>query len=89
MPGLPTGAAVDLHWKKPVNSGPRPLSFAEAVEDLAEATGRTTRYVRGSTERHAALLVEQDVPEEVVVRLTRVLTELLDGRNARAVQSHR
>ena len=59
---------------------PRPLSFAEAVEALAAATGRSIRYVRVPTERDAALIAEQDVPEEVVVRLTRVLNELLDGR---------
>ena len=64
--------------------GPRQLSFAGAVEDLAEATGRTIRYVRVSTERYAALLAEQDVPEEVVVRLRRVIDKLVDGRNAAA-----
>jgi hypothetical protein len=46
-------------------------------------TGRRIRYLPVSTERDAALLSTQDVPEEVVARLTRVLTELLDGRNAR------
>jgi uncharacterized protein YbjT (DUF2867 family) len=61
-------------------SEPRPLSFAGAVEELAAATGRSIRYLRVSTERDAALIAEQNVPEEVVVRLTRVLTELLDGR---------
>jgi uncharacterized protein YbjT (DUF2867 family) len=65
-------------------TGPRQLSIAGAVEDLAEATGRTIRYVRVSTERYAALLAEQDVPEEVVVRLRRVIDKLVDGRNAAA-----
>jgi hypothetical protein len=59
---------------------PRPLSFAEAVEALAAATGRSIRYVHVPTERDAALVAGQDVPEEVVVRLTRVLNELFDGR---------
>ena len=63
-------------------TGPRVLSFNEAVERLAETTGRRIRYICVSTERHAALVVEHDVPDEVLVRLTRVLTKLLDGRDA-------
>jgi uncharacterized protein YbjT (DUF2867 family) len=65
-------------------SGPREVSFAEAVEELAAATGRRIRYMRASTERYAALLAGQDVPEEVVVRLRRVMDELVDGRNGAA-----
>jgi hypothetical protein len=61
---------------------PRLTSFSEAVEELAVATGRTIRAMRISSERCAALLVGQDVPEEVVVRLRRVVSELLDGRHA-------
>jgi uncharacterized protein YbjT (DUF2867 family) len=64
-------------------TGPRLLTFAEAVEELAEATGRTIRYVPVSAEHYAALLAQHELPEEVVTRLTRVFTELLDGRNAR------
>jgi uncharacterized protein YbjT (DUF2867 family) len=64
-------------------TAPRPMSFAEAVEELAAATGRRIRYVRVSTEREAALIAEPDVPEEVVVRLTRVLNELLAWRDDR------
>jgi hypothetical protein len=64
-------------------AGPRISSFDEAVEHLAEATGRAVRYVRVSTERCAALLADHDVPDEVIVRLTRVLATLLDGGNAR------
>ena len=64
-------------------TGPRLLTLAEAVEELAQATGRRIRYVRVSTERYAALLAEQQVPDEDVARLTRIFTELLDGRNAR------
>lgn len=63
-------------------TGPRLLTFAEAVEELAEATGRSIRYVRVSAERYAALLAEQSVPDEVVAHATRLFTELLDGRNA-------
>jgi uncharacterized protein YbjT (DUF2867 family) len=60
-----------------------PVSFAEAVEELAETSGRTIRYMRSSSERYAALLAEQDVPDAVVVRLRRVIDKLVDGRDAR------
>jgi uncharacterized protein YbjT (DUF2867 family) len=62
-------------------AGPQISSFDDAVERLAEATGRTIHYVRVSTERCAALLADHDVPDEVVARLTRVLATLLDGGN--------
>jgi uncharacterized protein YbjT (DUF2867 family) len=65
-------------------TGPRESSFAEAVEQLAEATGRRIRYMRASTERDAALLAGRDVPEEVVVRLGRVIDKLIDGRDGTA-----
>jgi hypothetical protein len=63
---------------------PRPLSFSDAVEELAVATGRTIRYMRISTERCVALLAGQDVPEEDVVRLRRVVTALLDSSRSPA-----
>ena len=64
-------------------TGRRRVSFVEAVEGLAVATGATVRYLPVSTERSAALLADPRVPEEVVVRLRRVVTELLDVRDAR------
>jgi hypothetical protein len=53
--------------------------FDTAVEQLAAATGRRIRHVRVSTGRCAALLADHDVPDEVVVRLTRVLATLVDS----------
>jgi uncharacterized protein YbjT (DUF2867 family) len=59
--------------------GPRRLSFAEAVEDLADVTGRRLRYVRVSSEHCAALVAARDVPDGVVARLTRVIDELFES----------
>jgi hypothetical protein len=64
-------------------TGPPQTPFAAAADELAVVTGRRIRHLRVSTKRDAALLSTQDIPEEVVARLTRVLTELLDGRNTR------
>jgi uncharacterized protein YbjT (DUF2867 family) len=64
-------------------TGPRLLTFAEAVQEIAQATGREIRYVPVSVEEHAAAAAEHGVPAEVVDLLTYLFTEVLDGRNAR------
>jgi uncharacterized protein YbjT (DUF2867 family) len=59
--------------------GPRRLSFAEAVEELAGVTGRRLRYMSVTGEQCAALLAARDVPDGVVARLTRVIDELFES----------
>src|SRR5919202_1235635 len=63
-------------------SGPRLLTFAEAVTEIAEATGRQMHYVPVSIEDHAAAAAEHGVPDDVITLLTYLFTEVLDGRNA-------
>jgi len=64
-------------------TGPRLLTFAEAVQEIARAVGREIRYVPISIEDFAAAAAEQGVPSEVVEMLTFLFGEVLDGRNAR------
>jgi uncharacterized protein YbjT (DUF2867 family) len=64
-------------------TGPRPLTFAETVGEIARATGRELRYVPVSIEEHAAAAAEHGVPAEVVELLTYLFTEVLNDRNAR------
>jgi uncharacterized protein YbjT (DUF2867 family) len=64
-------------------TGPRLLTFAEAIEEIALATGREIRYSPVSIEVHAAAALEHGVPSEVVELLTYLFSEVLDGRNAR------
>jgi uncharacterized protein YbjT (DUF2867 family) len=64
-------------------TGPRLLTFAEAVEEIAKAAGREVRYVPVSISEHAAAAAEQGVPADVIDLLTYLFTEILDGRNAR------
>jgi uncharacterized protein YbjT (DUF2867 family) len=64
-------------------TGPRLLSFAEAVAEIADATGREIRYVPISLEAFASAFQAQGVPADVVVLLTYLFGEVLDGRNAR------
>jgi uncharacterized protein YbjT (DUF2867 family) len=63
-------------------TGPRLLTFAEAVEEIAQAAGWEIRYVPVSIEEHAAAAAEQGVPADVIDALTHLFTEVLDGRNA-------
>ena len=63
-------------------TGARLLTFAAAVSEIAQATGREVRYVPVSVEEYAFVLAEQDVPAEFVTVLTYLFTEVLDGRNA-------
>ncbi|MBP7149152.1 MAG: NAD(P)H-binding protein [Acidobacteria bacterium] len=63
-------------------TGPRLLTFAEACQEIATATGRDVRYEQISIEQFASALAEQGEPGEVVALLNYVFTEVLDGRNA-------
>jgi uncharacterized protein YbjT (DUF2867 family) len=63
-------------------TGPRLLTFAEAVEEIAEATGREIRYQRVSMPDYTAVLAEQQVPLVSASLLRYLFSEVLDGRNA-------
>ncbi len=63
-------------------TGPRLLTFADAVEEISRAAGREVRYLPVSIEEHAAGAAEQGVPGDVVELLTYLFSEVLDGRNA-------
>jgi uncharacterized protein YbjT (DUF2867 family) len=64
-------------------TGPRLLTFADAVGEIAEASGRDARFVPISMDEFTASLTELDVPGDVVWLLTYLFTEVLDGRNER------
>ena len=63
-------------------TGPRLLTFSDAVGEIAQATGREIRYVPASIEDFAAGLAEQEVPGEWIELLVYLFQEVLDGRNA-------
>lgn len=63
-------------------TGPRLLTFAEAVEEIATAAGRELRYLPIAIEENEAALAEQGVPPEFVSFLTYLFHEVLDGSNA-------
>ena len=62
-------------------TGPRLLTFAEAVGEISEAAGREIRYVPVSIDDFAAAAY-RDLPGEFIELLTYLFGEVLDGRNA-------
>lgn len=64
-------------------TGPRLLTFAEAVGEIARATGREIRFMSVSLEEYESVLAKGDVPPEFLLLLTYLFGKVLDGRNAR------
>lgn len=63
-------------------TGPRLLTFAEAVGEIAKATGREITYVEAPLNGYIAAMAEYDVPDDMVELLGYLFGEILDGRNA-------
>lgn len=63
-------------------TGPRLLTFADAVAEIGRATGRELRYLPVTIDDYTAALADQDVPQDLVSLLRYLFTEVLDGRNA-------
>jgi uncharacterized protein YbjT (DUF2867 family) len=63
-------------------TGPRLLTFAEAVAEIAAATGRDIAYVQVPLDDYVAAMRAEHMPDDVVELLTYLFTTVLDGRNA-------
>ena len=63
-------------------TGPRALTFAEAVAEISAAAGREIAYVPVSIDGFAAAATAQGVPADVVGLLRYLFGEVLDGRNS-------
>ncbi|WP_420155091.1 NAD(P)H-binding protein [Siphonobacter sp.] len=63
-------------------TGPRLLTFAEAVQTIARYTDRSITYETVPLELYLAALQEQGTPSELVALLAYLFSEVLDGRNA-------
>lgn len=66
-------------------TGPRSLTFAEAVATIARATGREIRYVDVPPDTYAAALAAEGVSANVVWLMDYLFTTILDGRNAQVM----
>ena len=63
-------------------TGPRTLTFAEAVQEISEATGREIRYTQLDQAVFDDGLRQLGLPEDVIWLLDYLFTTVLDGRNA-------
>jgi len=65
-----------------VLTGPRLLTFEQAVREIAHVSGQPVRFVPLTSEAFAQELGDQGVPEEFVWLLRYLFSEVLDGRNS-------
>jgi uncharacterized protein YbjT (DUF2867 family) len=63
-------------------TGPRMLTFKEAVAEIAHASGREIRYIQIPHEAFAAGIVESGAPDDIAWLLGYLFSTVLDGRNA-------
>lgn len=63
-------------------TGPRLMTFAEAVGEIAEASGRDVRYAQIPGDAFQAGLAQAGLPQDHVELLDYLFTTVLDGRNA-------
>ncbi|MFI6519422.1 NAD(P)H-binding protein [Spirillospora sp. NPDC050679] len=63
-------------------TGPRALTFAEAVDEIGKAAGREIAYVQVPVDAYAAVLREHGLPGDVVEFLVYLFGTVLDGRNS-------
>ena len=62
-------------------TGPRALTFADAIAEIARVTGREIRYISISSDEYRAALLQAQVPQEVIGLVLYLFGTVLDGRN--------
>jgi uncharacterized protein YbjT (DUF2867 family) len=63
-------------------TGPRLLTFADALAEISDATGRPLQLIRVSLDEFRAGMAAAEVPEDIIALLEYLFGEVLDGRNA-------
>lgn len=63
-------------------TGPRLLSFGQAVAEIAAATGRDMTYLPIAGDQFTTALISGGAPAEFATQLSAMFTEILDGRNS-------
>ena len=66
-------------------SGPRALTFAQCMQEISEALGRSVKYTRIPIDDYINALDEQGIPSEMQWLLRELFTFVLDGRNSHLV----
>lgn len=63
-------------------TGPRLMTFAQAISEIAEISGRKLEYVETSPENYAEGMDAMGLPKEMSDLVMYLFTTVLDGRNA-------
>ncbi|WP_310348350.1 NAD(P)H-binding protein [Pseudomonas sp. BE134] len=62
-------------------TGPRALTFADAVDEIAKAAGRDIRFIAVPPNAYRAALEQEQWPAELIELVHYLFTTVLDGRN--------
>ena len=62
-------------------TGPRALTFGDAIDEIARATGRSIQFVTITPEEYRAGMLQAQVPTEVIDLVLYLFSTVLDGRN--------
>ena len=68
-------------------TGPRLLTFADAIAEIASATRREIRYLPVTPDQFISSLTERGVPPEYATQLTDLMTEVFDGRRSQVTDT--
>lgn len=63
-------------------TGPRLLTFKQAVNEIAEASGRNITFQGLSLEEYIGMLKEYQIPEDHIWLINYLFEQVLDGRNS-------
>jgi uncharacterized protein YbjT (DUF2867 family) len=63
-------------------TGPRLLTFTQAIAEIARATGRDIQYVQISSEDFASQMEAHGAPADMIALTTYLFNTVLDGRNS-------
>jgi uncharacterized protein YbjT (DUF2867 family) len=63
-------------------TGPRAMNFAQCIEEISEALGRSVKFTTVSVDDYINALREQDAPEDLQWLLRELFTVVFDGRNS-------
>jgi len=62
-------------------TGPRALTFAEAVTEIARSTRRNIEFVAVPADAYRQALEQEQLPAELIDLVLYLFTTVLDGRN--------
>lgn len=63
-------------------TGPRLMTFPQAIEEISRATGRAIQFQPLTLDENVALLRQYQLPEDYIWLVNYLFEEVLDGRNA-------